>query len=176
MDKKPIKISKEKKFFLSEKLKQLLIQYVVTETFKKDVPLVYIDEKTKNIHKYWGDGKIEIIEDKATFVCKKAKFPNQEEAEVSLKNIKDTSNRNVIPVRAYLCKCGAWHLTSKRNMHDDANRIQELENEKQGLNDTIIGLNEQLKENARAIKMLKKDNEILTNRILKLNDKWKMNG
>ena len=177
MEKKPIKISKEKKFFLTEKIiLQIITQYVISETFKKDIPLVYMDEKTKDIHKHWGDGKIEIIEDKVTFVCKKSKFANEEEAEASIKKIKNTSNRSVIPVRAYLCKCGAWHLTSKRNFHDDVNRIQELETEKQKLNETISALHEQIKDNTKLIKTLKKDNEILTIRIIKLNDKWKTIG
>jgi len=176
MEEKPRKKLTEKKFFLTEKILQIITQYVISETFKKNVPLVYMDEKTKNIHKHWGDGKIEIIEDKVTFVCNKVKFANQDEAEISIKKIKDTSNRNVIPVRAYICKCGAWHLTSKRNFNEDINRIQELETEKEKLNETIGELNEQLKENIKTIKTFKKDNEILTMRILKLNDKWKMSG
>jgi hypothetical protein len=191
----------EKKFFISEKFKEGLQQQVIADTWGKGFPMVYLDEN-RNIVKHWADGRIEIVEEKEKFVCKKVKFATKKDAEFSISKIKNTSTRNVIPVRAYECKCGAWHLTSKRDMHNDANRIQELEEEKELLNakikeleqalkstdkqsdkeykieakkDKLVKeLNHQLKLSLKTNERIRKDNEELIIRLIKLNEK--LNG
>jgi hypothetical protein len=191
----------EKKFFISEKFKEGLQQQVISDTWGKGFPMVYLDEN-RNIVKHWSDGRIEIVEEKEKFVCKKVKFATQKDAEFSISKIKNTSTRNVIPVRAYQCKCGAWHLTSKRDMHNDASRIQELEEEKEVLmakikeleqalkitdkqsdkeyrieakkDDLVKQLNNQLKLSLKTNERIRKDNEELIMRIIKLNEK--LNG
>lgn len=191
----------EKKFFISEKFKEGLQQQVIADTWGKGFPMVYLDEK-RNIVKHWADGRIEIVEEKEKFVCKKVKFATKKDAEFSISKIKNTSTRDVIPVRAYECKCGAWHLTSKRDMHNDANRIQELEGEKELLNAKIKKLQEALKNadkksdkenkleakknglvkqlnhqlliSKKTIERIRKDNEDLIIRLLKLNEQ--LNG
>lgn len=46
------------------------------------------------------------------FECKKVKYSTKEFALFDIERIKKKSKRNKIPNRAYLCKCGSWHLTS----------------------------------------------------------------
>lgn len=44
----------------------------------------------------------------------KRKFPTREAAEASLSTIWARGHRNTrMPARAYLCQCGAWHLTKE---------------------------------------------------------------
>ena len=40
-------------------------------------------------------------------------FETKQKAEHALKFVNEYENQNYIPIRAYLCKCGFWHLTSK---------------------------------------------------------------
>ena len=54
-------------------------------------------------------------------------FETKEKAELALKYINpcDYENPAYIPIRAYHCKCGFWHLTSKtRTIHSHNNYNQ----------------------------------------------------
>lgn len=45
--------------------------------------------------------------------CKKVSFADEKFAQIYIDKLQKTSNRRLIPVRAYLCeKCLLWHLTS----------------------------------------------------------------
>ncbi len=63
---------------------------------------------------------------KKGFVCNKVRFATEEAAQFALDKIKATSDRKVIPVRVYLCKCKSWHLTSKRDIFEDEKVILSL--------------------------------------------------
>jgi mannose-1-phosphate guanylyltransferase len=43
----------------------------------------------------------------------KKRFSSCRDAHISIDVINRTSNRDVIPIRAYHCDCGFWHLTSQ---------------------------------------------------------------
>ena len=40
-------------------------------------------------------------------------YETQQKAEHALEFINEYENPNYVPKRAYLCRCGSWHLTSK---------------------------------------------------------------
>lgn len=71
------------------------------------------------------------MEDKH-LICSKVKYASEEYALFDVKRIKKKSTRDKKPLRAYLCFCGAWHLTSKVDkkdiiIHDLKLKIIELE-------------------------------------------------
>ena len=46
--------------------------------------------------------------------CNKVKYGTKKAAEEDLKRIKNSSKKEILPIRAYKCKiCNCWHLTSK---------------------------------------------------------------
>ncbi len=47
--------------------------------------------------------------------CTKSKYASQQFALDDIARIKAKSTRAKIPVAAYLCKCGFWHLSSQPN-------------------------------------------------------------
>ena len=57
-------------------------------------------------------------------LCSKSKYATEKFALDDIARIKSKSTRCKVPVAAYLCRCGFWHLTSQPNK--DA-RIKELE-------------------------------------------------
>lgn len=73
--------------------------------------------------------------------CKKTRFASEEAAKFYLDKIKLNSNRDKIPIRAYKCACGAWHLTKRV-------RIEDVEEENLQLRELTVELvekNENLK-------------------------------
>jgi len=50
--------------------------------------------------------------------CKKTKFASEKEALVRLGKIKNRPQKEVFPIRAYLCRCLFWHLTSRLDVKD----------------------------------------------------------
>jgi len=121
------------KYLNSPKFKELLQQEVIKDTWGRGLPMVYMN-KDGQIVKHWADGRMDIIKDNQPSTCKKVHFRCEQDALYSLEKIKKTSKKKVIPVRAYLCKCGFWHLTSKASAHHDSpeelkQRIGELEKE-----------------------------------------------
>lgn len=53
------------------------------------------------------------------FECKKVQYASEEYALFDVCRIKKISNRSKMPVRAYLCFCGSWHLTSRADKKDE---------------------------------------------------------
>ena len=53
------------------------------------------------------------------FECKKVQYASEEYALFDVNRIKQISNRSKMPVRAYLCFCGSWHLTSRADKKDE---------------------------------------------------------
>ena len=46
--------------------------------------------------------------------CNKVKYGTKKAAEEDMKRIKNSSKKEILPIRAYKCKiCNCWHLTSK---------------------------------------------------------------
>lgn len=79
------------------------------------------------------------------YECHKTRFATKEDALFYLKKIRKESTREIIPVRAYLCRCKAWHLTSQQAYNSG---------EVKRLNDIINTLREN-------IKKLKTENALL---------------
>lgn len=112
-------LSEEAKHYSSDKFKLYLQQQVVKDTWDKGLPMVYLDDKGR-IVKHWKDGKIEVVKNKVLPCASKVKFATEKDALFSLKKITKTSDRKVIPIRAYECNhCGNWHLTSKTDRFED---------------------------------------------------------
>lgn len=59
--------------------------------------------------------------------CRKVKYATQKAAEQDIKRIQAKSTRNRVPVRAYFCKCGSWHITSQENKYIDEIKALKLE-------------------------------------------------
>jgi hypothetical protein len=53
------------------------------------------------------------------FECKKVQYASEEYALFDVRRIKKISDRSKMPVRAYLCFCGSWHLTSRADKKDE---------------------------------------------------------
>lgn len=54
---------------------------------------------------------------KKTWSCKKKKrYSSIREAHVALDIIRNTSKRDVVPCRIYLCDCTFYHITSKEKI------------------------------------------------------------
>jgi len=151
---------KEKEYFVSNKFKEGVQQQVIADTWGKGLPMVYMNED-KKIVKHWADGRIEVVKEEPKYLCNKVKFGSEKDALFSLKKIKETSDREVIPIRAYHCKCGAWHLTSKRDVFKDDKRVEQLEAEIETLNIKIAELEKTIKDNnAKSVQtIVKKGNE-----------------
>ena len=63
--------------------------------------------------------------------CKKASFASEAVAVYYIDKLKRTSEREIKPVRAYLCpECFTWHLTSIKNTTDFDISRQEKEIER----------------------------------------------
>lgn len=55
-----------------------------------------------------------------TFECVKVVYGSEELALWDIDRIQKISTRSKVPVRAYLCKCGGWHLTSQDKQIDES--------------------------------------------------------
>ena len=157
---------KEKEYFVSNKFKEGVQQQVIADTWGKGLPMVYMNED-KKIVKHWADGRIEVVKEEPKYLCNKVKFGSEKDALFSLKKIKETSDREIIPIRAYHCKCGAWHLTSKRDVFKDDKRVEQLEAEIETLNIKIAELEKTIKDNnAKSVQTIaKKGNEKINEKI-----------
>lgn len=156
----------EKQYFVSNKFKEGVRQQVIADTWGKGLPMVYMNED-KKIVKHWADGRIEVVIEEPKYLCNKVKFGSEKDALFSLKKIKEVSDREVIPIRVYHCKCGAWHLTSKRDVFKNDGRIDELEAEIKTLNLKIAELEKTIKDNnAKSVQtIVKKGNEKINEKI-----------
>ena len=61
--------------------------------------------------------------------CKKVKYSSEKDALFALDKIRLDSNRKVIPIRAYHCHCGLWHLTSRLDIKDIQKENEKLRTE-----------------------------------------------
>ena len=105
------------------------------------------------------------------FICEKVRYSSKAFADADVEKIKNSSNRQKIPLRSYLCKCGAWHLTSKMNISELIKENEELKERIRELEKTYVSfsspdalvqsLQQQLKNKDQIIKNLKKTNSEL---------------
>lgn len=125
--------------------------------------------------------------------CKKVKFGTQADAEFYIQKIKNRSNRPVIPIRAYQCKGGVWHITSQKDYSKEIEelklQIEKLTTENQKLKNENISLRngntkemihevkvdvriqnmkQKLNEKERQLNSVRKDNAELIGRIIQL--------
>lgn len=106
-----------------------------------------------------------------TFTCQKVRYSSKEFADADIERIKNISDRKKIPLRSYLCKCGAWHLTSKIDISEIfkenetlKERIRELEKISVNFSspDSLVqSLQQQVKNKDQIIKNLRKTNREL---------------
>ena len=61
--------------------------------------------------------------------CKKIKYKAENDAILALNKIKKDTKRKIVPIRAYHCHCGAWHLTSRLDVKDIQEENQKLRQE-----------------------------------------------
>lgn len=80
------------------------------------------------------------------FECKKVQYASEEYALFDVRRIKKISDRSKMPVRAYLCFCGSWHLTSRADKKDEI--ISELKIKNKELENQIKELTNLGKSNA----------------------------
>ena len=80
------------------------------------------------------------------FECKKVQYASEEYALFDVRRIKKISERSKMPVRAYLCFCGSWHLTSRADKKDEI--ISELQIKNKELEKQIKELTNLGKSNA----------------------------
>lgn len=72
-------------------------------------------------------------------ICKhKVKYSSENAAIIDIERLQKISKRTKVPVRAYLCECGSWHLTSKLRKTDIV--ILELKSEIESLKKEIESL------------------------------------
>ncbi len=77
--------------------------------------------------------------------CKKTKFINEATAYLYIKKYKETSRRDTIPVRAYLCdQCLVWHVTSRSDYFESLAKKYKYQVRIKKLH--IIRLEERIKE------------------------------
>lgn len=82
---------------------------------------------------------------KHVLICKKTKFASKEFAIESLVKITETSDRKIIPVRAYLCKhCFSWHLTSKPDLFELQAETEKVKLENRHLEEKIVKLEDEI--------------------------------
>ena len=107
------------------------------------------------------------MEKSENLYCKKVSFIDEANALKYIKKLKETSKRNKVPQRAYLCEvCLNWHLTSsteainpdsnqaatlkttigrlERKLVDAENRIKRLEKEKAKHHEQVYELNQKV--------------------------------
>ena len=81
--------------------------------------------------------------------CNKSKFADEKAAIFYIKKLKDTSTRNDVPVRAYLCPdCNSWHITKKVDKMFDwklNEKIIMMQSVIDNKNKTILELEDKLK-------------------------------
>lgn len=75
--------------------------------------------------------------------CPKVKYASEQAAMEDIKRIQKKSVRGRVPVRAYRCECGAWHITSKQDQLYE--KIMELLKENKQLRLDIADLTEKKK-------------------------------
>ena len=123
------------------------------------------------------------------FECKKVQYASEEYALFDVRRIKKISDRSKMPVRAYLCFCGSWHLTSRADKKDEIiselkiknneleKQIKELSNldksnadERLALrtNKTIIELRKGMETCTQRNKILVKNNNDLISQLIQL--------
>lgn len=123
------------------------------------------------------------------FECKKVQYASEEYALFDVRRIKKISERSKMPVRAYLCFCGSWHLTSRADKKDEIiselkiknneleKQIKELSNlgksnadERLALrtNKTIIELRKGMETCTQRNKILVKNNNDLISQLIQL--------
>lgn len=190
-------LSKEGKVYASEEWKAQYQQHIIDITWGQNLPMVYLDDKGRIIE-HWKDGRIKVLKDKVLPCASKVKFATEKDALFSLDKITKTSKRKVIPIRAYHCECGGWHLTSKTDKFSEQvtpfkERIEELELEAKSLKQTIEELtrknnkeeNVKVKADARVIQLQKRNKvqdetiarlrKDVSDLIMRLNDKDRVN-
>jgi uncharacterized protein (UPF0335 family) len=190
-------LSKEAKYFTSQDWKAQYQQHVIDATWGQGIPMVYLDDKGRIIE-HWKDGKIVVLKNKILPCASKVKFATEKDALFSLDKITKTSKRKVIPIRAYHCECGGWHLTSKTDKFSEQvtpfkERIEELELETKSLKQTIEELtrknnkeeNVKVKADARVVQLQKRNKvqdetiarlrKDVSDLIVRLNDKDRVN-
>jgi hypothetical protein len=69
--------------------------------------------------------------------CNKIRYATEKDALFALDKIKEQSVKEKKPIRAYKCYCGAWHLTSRKDLKDIATENTQLK-------DTILELQNQI--------------------------------
>lgn len=103
--------------------------------------------------------------------CEKVKFSSREFAEFHIEKHKESNKAKGLKARAYLCKCGSFHITSKPLISDV---IKELNLKIEDLEINNEALKEQLIEQIRKNVDLKAEVDILKqfrhNRINEPND------
>lgn len=72
---------------------------------------------------------------RVTMKCKKIKYKAENDALLALNKIKKDTKRKIVPIRAYHCHCGAWHLTSRLDVKDIQEENQKLRQEISQLKD-----------------------------------------
>jgi hypothetical protein len=84
--------------------------------------------------------------------CNKIHYKTEEDAKKHLSKIRLGSTREILPVRAYLCYCGYWHLTKRLD-------IKEIEKENENLKDLIKKLRFRISSLMKQKKILIKKNK-----------------
>lgn len=122
--------------------------------------------------------------------CTKVKYANEVFAKQDIERIRKTSTRKTIPIRAYLCYCGSWHLTSKdlptvtrlKSVLDENNQLRAeiklLKSQEQrqiNINKAITNLNKRLTERDKLIKSLRLSNNDLIAKNIQLQKTSKPN-
>lgn len=93
-------------------------------------------------------------------LCNKIRYATEKDALFALEKIKEQSIKQKKPIRAYKCYCGAWHLTSRKDLKDIAAENAELKNTINNLNQKIINIES---EQHQKIKLeLKRENRFKT--------------
>lgn len=116
-------------------------------------------------------------------ICEKVKYGSYLFAMEDIKRIKKISTRDKVPCRAYLCKCGYWHLTSEK--YNNVERIAKLEEEiiklreekaksnkeaihEAKVNDKVQALNKYIAKQNKLIKHLRAENSRNISKIIQL--------
>jgi len=93
--------------------------------------------------------------------CNKVKYSSEQFANADIDRIKKFSIRSKIPIRAYLCKCGAWHLTGRIDYAKAIGESRESEKEKNlKIESLLIQLKELMEKNIRLEKMIKREEKL----------------
>lgn len=190
-------LSKEGKVYASEEWKAQYQQHIIDITWGQNLPMVYLDDNGRVVE-HWKNGRIKVLKEKVLPCSGKVKFATEKDALFSLDKITKTSKRKIIPIRAYHCECGKWHLTSKTDKFSEqvtpyVDRIKELESEAETMKAIISDLtkknnkeeNIKVKADSRVIQLQKQSkvqNETIarlrkdvSDLIVRLNDKDRVN-